>query len=107
MGETHISEASKKLAVLVPLFRPLADLCIKHSFFIQDVFEALKIAFIQAAQDELRSKSEKINVSRLSITTGLRRREVNRLFLEKSPKSDELDLVTKVIGLWTSGREFT
>ena len=67
-------------AVLAPLLRPLAALCIGHGLPIQVVEEALRRAMVLAATEACGAPEGATRLtSRISTMTGLTRREVARL----------------------------
>jgi hypothetical protein len=67
----------------------------------------LKVVFIEAASEVLKSNAQTITESRLSIMTGIHRRDVKRLMNEDFKFDHFQDLVTKVIGLWQTSPQFT
>lgn len=94
------------LSCLKLLLRPVVKFCMRHSLTIQDLHEMSKQAYIDLAAEELQSKEQKVNVSRLSVLTGLRRREVTRLFKGEESAAPEGGLVTRVIGQWLQDSRF-
>jgi hypothetical protein len=93
------------LAGLQLLLGPLARFCLRHSLKLQDIMELFKIALIDAAEAEMKSSGHKINVSRLSVMTGIHRPDVVRLFREHSTK-DEGNALTRVLGMWQQDSRF-
>ena len=67
------------LNALDSVFAPLAQLCIAKGIRIQAVQEQLRGAFVTAARDAHGAHSSSRLTSRISATTGLTRREVDRL----------------------------
>jgi Family of unknown function (DUF6502) len=91
------------------LIRPVAKFCLLHAVKIQELIEILKAELYQAACQDLVKKNQKITISRLSVLTGLRRREIERL--EQNSSSQEKDgsrknLIAKVVGLWQQDKRF-
>ena len=86
--------------------RPLARFCLKHSIKIQDLVECMKVELFKAAQDELARGTTKATQSRLSILTGLRRREVDRLASGENKLASPRNLIAKVVGRWQDSGEF-
>ena len=60
------------------LVKPIAKFCLRHTLSIQDLIESAKIAFIEVADAEIRKKGDKVNTSRISLVTGLHRKDVIR-----------------------------
>ena len=85
---------------------PIARFCVRRSLRVQEVIEQVKVAFLEAAAAEIRRTGEAPNVSRLSATTGLHRRDVVRIFREGQTKEYSFNLVNRVIGQWQRDPRF-
>lgn len=93
---------------LKQILTPVVKFCLRHSVRVQDLWEILKETFIEISKKEIASKGQKITVSRLSVMTGLHRREVMKL-IDKEEEYDigqTTDLISKVIGQWQNDSEF-
>lgn len=88
------------------LLRPLARFCLAHALKIQDVVEGFKTEILIAAKDQLQKEKHKATDSKLSILTGLRRREITRLEQHAKATDVSRNLITKVIGLWQQDKKF-
>lgn len=82
------SGTSENLGDLIParvgqaaiaILRPLARLFIAHGVKYAAAEAVLKQAFLEAGENELKRANIKSNISRVSVTTGLHRRDVKRL----------------------------
>jgi len=83
------------------LLRPLVRFAIRHSFTIKELFEEAKRVFIDEAKEEILKKSKKVNVSRISLITGLYRREVKALLeAPEETEDDAANIVARVLGQW-------
>ena len=88
------------------MLRPIVRFCLNRAMKVQDILECLKFALIDVAVEEISKLNERVNVSKLSVATGLRRREVMRIYREGDHKSWAVGLSTKVIGAWRNDRRF-
>ena len=95
------------LECLRHLLRPVVKFCLRRSLSIQDLVEMAKTVFIEIAVEELKKRNKKINTSKLSVMTGLRRREVDRFYKEKPVANDRTSIITKVIGKWSQNNKFS
>lgn len=93
---SHLFQALRKL------IRPLARFCFKHNIRIQEFEEVAKLSFLDVAEEEIKLKNESVSQSRLSVITGLHRRDVNRLYVQESEPKLSHNLLTRVIGHWRS-----
>jgi hypothetical protein len=94
------------LTALVYALLPLAQICIRHSIKLQDILEAVKLAFIKASEAELAKSDEKMSVSRISVMTGVNRRDVSRLLDGSIDVTRFPDLTSRVLGAWQADKRF-
>ena len=67
----------------------------------------MKVEFLEAAERELAREGQKVNISRLSIATGVHRSDVMRIHREGAIKEVSTNLITRVIGAWKTHPEYT
>ncbi len=88
------------------LLRPLLRFCVRHSIKFQDMLDLLKAAFIEVAEEELRSRDESINTSRLAMVTGLQRKDISRLQGNDPSTDSGASLLSRIIGQWQQHKDF-
>lgn len=100
---------SKKffLLSLRALVRPLVRFAVKNSLKVQDCIETLKEEFIREAKGELERRGEGASVSKISVISGIHRRDVDRLIDDSTPRKFGYDLLSKVVGTWQSSKKFS
>ncbi len=91
---------------LKQLLRPIARFCMNRSIKIQDAIEMLKYAFLEIAREELQRESKLVSNSRLSVMTGLHRRDVVRLLIDGQEISENAPLLLRVIGQWQQDKAY-
>lgn len=91
---------------LKQLLRPVARFCLNRSIKIQDGIEMMKHAFLEAAKEELERDARLVSNSRLSVMTGLHRRDVVRLLLDGIVVTENAPLLLRVIGQWQEDSRF-
>lgn len=89
------------------LLRPVVRFCLRHSLQLPDVLEAAKSVFLEVAKKEMESTQLPVNVSRLSVMTGIQRREVMRLLRRKDEIPPYPNLISRVIGQWRHDSRFS
>lgn len=94
------------LRCLKTIIRPVARFCIKHSFTIKELLEGAKIAMLEVATEELEKAGEKVNISRLSVVTGIHRRDVMRLSREGDNLGESQNLISRILGQWEQDPRF-
>jgi hypothetical protein len=102
-----IDSRKSALVALRYVLRPVVRFCLRKTLTIQDVQSISKSLFVELAREEIEYSGKKPNTSKISIVTGLRRKEVERI--NKSVGDDFDDspaLITRVIGQWLSDPEF-
>jgi hypothetical protein len=85
---------------LLGLLRPIVKLCLKNTLKIQDLTEIIKIAFIEEAKNLALNQNEKPTSSKLSVMTGVHRRDVMRLASDDFSPKQTGNIVVKVVGHW-------
>lgn len=91
---------------IIELLIPFTQFCYRRGLKIQQLVEMVKIALIRTAERDLLSRGDEVNVSRLSVATGLQRRDVMRLWQSKGDQKLSSNIITKVIGQWVSDKRF-
>lgn len=95
------------LKALRLLLRPIAKFCLRSSLSFQDLTDSAKGAFLEAAEDELRKSSGKVNVSRLSVITGLHRKDIVQLLeMPKDNVAEPVSVLGRVIGQWEQDKGY-
>jgi hypothetical protein len=91
------------------MLEPLAGLMLARGIRYARVEELLKAAFVQAASRAYAAQGKLPSVSALSVATGLRRREVQRL-TESTPlaaTADGISLAQRIHARWLSDQKYT
>lgn len=88
------------------MLRPIVRLCLRSSLGIQTLVETAKEVFVELAAEEIRRSGERLTASRISVITGLHRRDVQRLLEGSAPKESQGALVARVIGQWEQDPRF-
>jgi hypothetical protein len=91
---------------LLVMLRPIVRLCLRYGLGIQDLLEAMKVVLLGVAQEELERAQEKVNVSRLSVVTGLHRRDVTRIMDDIGGPTESVNLVSRVVTQWENSEEY-
>ena len=84
------------------LMRPLAAFALRHSLKIQDLIDLLKQVLVEVAGEDPEIGE---NLSRLSVVTGVHRKEVGKLRAGQLPALPR-SLAGRVLGQWQSDKEF-
>ena len=88
--------------------RPALRYCLKRSLKIQDAYLALKEEFLDLARHELIESGETISVSKLSASTGLQRKDIQKIVeSSEDEESRELNLVVRISGLWSGSKNYS
>lgn len=90
------------------MLRPIVRYCLRNAKVLQDFIDVAKLVFMEVAEEEIRKTTDKVNVSRLSVMTGLHRKDVTRIFKEKKePVRQSPHILTRIIGQWEQDSRFT
>jgi len=81
---------------------------LRHSIRLRELLELLKQALVENALEELRSHGSPATAARLSVMTGVHRKDVDRL-INQSPAAEltESSLISRIIGQWRANPLFS
>ena len=105
---TEKSQSNKLLDTLVRVLVPLVRLLIAKGVTFQTASELLKRVYVKAAQDHF-VKDDATTGTRLSLLTGLNRKEIRRLTTEAAAEKHPADMISYAMAahtLWRSGRRW-
>ena len=78
-GSARLRGASTLTRVLYKILRPLAKILMTHGVSGQEAIEALKLAFVDSAQQDFKIRGKHMSAQRISVLTGFNHMEVKRL----------------------------
>lgn len=88
------------------IMRPVVRYCLRNSIKLQELFEATKIVFVEEAKEALTKSKIKFNDSKISVMTGVHRRDLSR-FRESDMSPKQINnAVFKLLGLWQSSKKY-
>lgn len=88
------------------LLRPVIGFFVRKSLKLQDLVEISKSLFVEIAEDEIRKSQAESSISRVSVLTGVHRKDVTRLQTDGTKVKQGLDIVTRVLGQWQHDQRF-
>jgi hypothetical protein len=98
----------KVLTALQRVLKPLVRLALAQGINYQMLLETLKIVFVQVAEEDFKLSQRDQTDSRISLLTGLHRKDVHRL--RDQPESTQtpslVTLGSQLVGLWISDADF-
>jgi hypothetical protein len=101
-----MSTESPTRPLLRAILRPAARFCARHALKVQDVIDCFKAEFLAVAEDELKKQNAKVTRSRLSVLTGIQRREIDRLLQGAPAKREQSNLIFRIINQWRMDPRF-
>lgn len=93
--------------ILKNLLRPVVRFALRRGIKVRTIVEELKTLLVEEAQSELARSNQEHTISKLSIMTGLQRRDVQRIADHSADSTQHLDLLTRLIGMWTTNERFS
>ena len=85
---------------------PIARFCIRRSVKLQELNEVFKELLVDAARGELEKEGQDVTSSRLSVMTGVHRKDIRRLMQDAPKEKGTKDIVSRVIGQWQQSSKF-
>ncbi len=107
MNTSHLDAPSQTNAVLIALVRPLLRFCFRHGVRIGQLFEAIKQSAVQVAREEISASGDKASISRISLMSGVHRKDVTAIVRDTKPPQMNSDVCRRVIGSWRTAKRFT
>lgn len=105
----HLKPSDMLFASVAALLRPLAKLLIAHGVPLSTVVEMMKKAYVRVAADEYAIGSTPPTDTRVSLLTGVHRKDVRRIRAEQPdeiPAIRRLDALSEVVTRWISDRRY-
>ncbi|MFO0416528.1 MAG: DUF6502 family protein [Pseudomonadota bacterium] len=103
MKVTHLKNRICKALLL-----SLARFALRHSIRLRELLELLKQVLIECAVEELNSANSPITAARLSVMTGVHRKDVDRLINQGNGDDiNESSLIARIIGQWQGDPKFS
>lgn len=95
------------LSCLKTMLRPVVRFALRGSVLLNDIIAVLKSLYVEVGAEELQKITPKVNVSRLSLMTGVHRRDVTAIYREGGdPLFQPANMWSRVIGQWEQDRRF-
>ncbi len=88
------------------LLRPVVRFALRRSVYVQDLIDIVKGVLVEVAEEELLTSGEKTNASRLSIATGMTRRDVSLFFHPGQSNVEPQSFLARVIGQWEHDKRY-
>lgn len=109
-----MSDTDLKFAVLAAykrLLRPLVRVLIRNGVSYGEFSEVAKHVYVEIAAEDFRLEDKPMTQGRIAILTGLTRKEVNRLIVQRGAQRGEtasnLNRVTRLLSGWHTDSHFT
>jgi len=106
----NVAMATKISSIVIDcitlMLQPIVRFCLRRSVRVQDLLEFAKVVFIDVAAEEIQRSGQKVNVSRLSVMTGLHRRDVVRIYKDGNISTTSTAIPRRVIGQWEQDAHF-
>jgi hypothetical protein len=80
-------------------------LCLRHSIKLQDLYEIAKMAFIDAAKEELNKLGDEMSASRVSAISGVHRRDIARV-QRAAETPARTNLIARVMAQWQLDKRY-
>jgi hypothetical protein len=92
--------------IIAEIFRPVARFCIRHSVHLAEIVEVLKKVFVEEARDELQRTGELESISKISLMTGVHRKDVTRIEHSDLKVPTEKSIIARVMAQWQLDSRF-
>lgn len=100
MPSAQFSESVRRM------LKAVAAICVKNSISFGEFAELGKQAFLEAATQLIAEAGGNVNTSRLSVMTGMHRRDVMRLTADTPEPVKDISVASRVLAIWENNPEF-
>lgn len=96
------------LSALSTLLRPVLRACLKNTIKLGEITEIVKQTLVQLGAEELVKSGEIPNATRLTVMTGVHRKDCTRILgMEREALPEDSSMLSRVVGLWQGSQRFT
>lgn len=88
------------------LLRPVLRICLKKSIKLKELNNIVKQVFVEVAVAELDKNNEEPSMSRISVMTGVHRKDVTAIFRQDSTQVKPQNLIAKIVHQWKYNSTF-
>lgn len=85
---------------------PVARFCVRHGALLPEITDALKAALLRAAREQLAAAGEQVTASRLSVMSGVHRKDSSKFLKGMAPQRDVVSPAIEVLGCWHTKRKY-
>lgn len=85
---------------------PIARFCLRRSIKLKDFVEVMKRAMVRAAEEELQKRDSPVSASRVTLITGVHRKDVPRILNTDHEPKENSDIIRRVINEWRNNSDF-
>ena len=93
--------------LLMQLFKPVVRFCLRRGYKFQEMQVLFKRALIEVTAEEISQSGATSNIARLSLLSGIQRREIRQLQQPGTESKNALNLLSRIIGSWQSHPDFS
>jgi Family of unknown function (DUF6502) len=91
---------------LMTMLIPVIKFCVKRSIKVHELVECVKAVMIQVAAEHVQKDSQTVSASKLSVITGMHRRDCLRLHKDGPKVNGVPSVVNRVLGHWQSAAKY-
>jgi len=104
-----MSSSSSTTSLMHKVLRPLVKLLLRNGVAFADFSDVARRVFVEVANEDFALPGKKQSVSRVSVLTGVNRKEVKRLLEsgEEDITQKENNRAARVVGGWMRDKEFS
>jgi hypothetical protein len=90
------------------LILPAARFCVRHSIRLPEIVDVFKRCFVEAAQDALRAEGVEPTAAKVSVMTGVHRKDIRSIVESAAPRIDPLGKhpLVRLLSFWNTDEEF-
>jgi len=93
--------------VLLLLLKPVLKFCLRRAVRLQTIVATVKKGLVEVAREELERGGAHVSVTRISVMTGMYRKDIQSLIEGDLERPGKLPLLARLIGQWQNHRDYS
>ncbi|MBJ7550307.1 DUF6502 family protein [Marinomonas ostreistagni] len=108
MPDSSLQSNKTFLSALKKVLSSLVHLVVRFGMTYPEFLELLKRVYVEEVRQELARKNEKVTLSRISVVSGVHRKDVKRFIEEQDEDSipEKVSLTARLVSLWLGDSRF-
>lgn len=106
MGKSKEKQGDSSDKLLLFILKPILRLCIRRAIKLQTIIATVKRGLVEVAREELERVDAHVSVTRISVMTGMYRKDIQNLIDTALEKPGRMPFLARLIGQWRNHKTY-